>query len=154
MNIIVIMLDSFRADHLGIYAGDGSNEETPHINRFAQEAQVFARAYTGSFPTLPCRRNKLFYLPNDPGQEHKVLAELPDEGQHLYTIILNLIAQIDTEPAIAETYKSSPSQQTANPLHRIADTNDNGGYDQDFERQDGNVCKYDRCQNTTGHSVD
>jgi len=57
MNIIVIMLDSFRTDHLGIYAGDSSKAETPHINRFAQEALVFDRAYTGSFPTLPCRRD-------------------------------------------------------------------------------------------------
>ncbi|MEE2711025.1 MAG: hypothetical protein VYA69_15675 [Gemmatimonadota bacterium] len=89
------MLGSFRADHLGIYAGDGSNTETPHINRFAQEALVFAREYTGSFPPLPCRRDELFYL--------------PDEGQLLHTIILNLIAQTDTEPAISETYKSSPS---------------------------------------------
>jgi len=57
MNIIVIMLDSFRTDHIGAYAGDQTKAKTPHIDRFAQEALVFNQAYTGSFPTLPCRRD-------------------------------------------------------------------------------------------------
>ena len=57
MNIIVIMLDSFRTDHMGAYAGDHAKAKTPHIDRFAQEALLFNQAYTGSFPTLPCRRD-------------------------------------------------------------------------------------------------
>ncbi|MBT5875990.1 MAG: sulfatase [Candidatus Latescibacteria bacterium] len=57
MNIITIMLDSLRTDHLGAYAGDLSRAQTPHIDRFAEESLVFDRAYTGSFPTLPCRRD-------------------------------------------------------------------------------------------------
>lgn len=57
MNIITIMLDSLRTDHLGAYAGDLSRALTPHIDRFAEDALVFEKAYTGSFPTLPCRRD-------------------------------------------------------------------------------------------------
>lgn len=57
MNVIVIMLDSFRTDHMGAYAGEQAKAKTPHIDRFADEALVFDQAYTGSFPTLPCRRD-------------------------------------------------------------------------------------------------
>jgi len=42
-------------------------------------------------------------------QEHNVLAENPDKGRRLHTVILNLIAQTDTDPAIAAPYKNSPS---------------------------------------------
>ncbi|MBI3909333.1 MAG: sulfatase [Armatimonadetes bacterium] len=53
MNIILIVCDSWRRDFLGCY---GATEvETPHLDRFAQEAVVFDHAYAASFPTLPCR---------------------------------------------------------------------------------------------------
>ena len=31
--------------------------KTPNMDRFASEAVVFDKAYAGSFPTLPCRRD-------------------------------------------------------------------------------------------------
>lgn len=57
MNLIVVMLDSLRVDHLGAYAGAEARARTPHIDRFAEEALVFDGAWAGSFPTLPCRRD-------------------------------------------------------------------------------------------------
>ena len=72
MNVICIMLDSLRTDHVGAYGKahtGGSDAEawpggagqararTPAMDRFAQSSLVFDRAYAGSFPTLPCRRD-------------------------------------------------------------------------------------------------
>lgn len=52
MNIIVIVLDSLRVDHLGCYGGE---IQTPNINAFAEEATVMENAYSENLPTLPCR---------------------------------------------------------------------------------------------------
>ena len=60
MNIITIASDTLRYDCVA-YHGRGPNgwdivrPRTPNIDRFAQEATVFDRAYAGSFPTLPMR---------------------------------------------------------------------------------------------------
>ena len=55
MNFIVIVSDTFRRDHLGCYGNAWIS--TPHLDRFAEHAIVFDRAYAGSFPTVPNRRN-------------------------------------------------------------------------------------------------
>ncbi len=52
MNIIVILADSCRVDHLGFYGGD---VETPNVDRLAAESAVFEGAYGENLPTLPCR---------------------------------------------------------------------------------------------------
>lgn len=57
MNFIYINSDSLRRDHLGCYGNDWIH--TPNIDKFASEAAVFDRAYTGSFPTVPNRRDVL-----------------------------------------------------------------------------------------------
>ena len=57
MNVICIMLDSLRTDHVGAYAGAAARARTPNMDRFAAESLVFESAYAGSFPTLPCRRD-------------------------------------------------------------------------------------------------
>jgi arylsulfatase A-like enzyme len=53
MNIIMIMSDSFRQDHLGCY-GNGWIE-TPNLDRLASESVVFENAYCEGLPTLPVR---------------------------------------------------------------------------------------------------
>jgi arylsulfatase A-like enzyme len=53
MNIVFIMSDSFRYDHLG-FTGSGKCE-TPNLDRFAESAHVFNKAYISSFPTIPNR---------------------------------------------------------------------------------------------------
>jgi len=61
MNIILIVSDTLRYDCVAYHGRDPigwdilKRPATPHIDRFAQEAAVFDRAYTGSFPTLPMR---------------------------------------------------------------------------------------------------
>ncbi|MHA2204157.1 MAG: sulfatase-like hydrolase/transferase, partial [Candidatus Hodarchaeales archaeon] len=53
MNVIVIMLDSFRKDHLGCYGNRWIN--TPNIDKFASDAVVFDHAYAEGLPTIPVR---------------------------------------------------------------------------------------------------
>ncbi len=52
MNIIVIVADSLRYDHVGCCGGRAM---TPNIDAFAAEAMAFDQAYSENLPTLPCR---------------------------------------------------------------------------------------------------
>ena len=52
MNIILIVSDTLRRDHLGCYGG--KVVLTPNLDRLAEEAVVFDQFYSGSFqPALP-----------------------------------------------------------------------------------------------------
>jgi arylsulfatase A-like enzyme len=53
MNVIVIMLDTLRYDHLGCYGNTWI--KTPNIDKFAKDAFLFTRAYAEGLPTLPVR---------------------------------------------------------------------------------------------------
>jgi arylsulfatase A-like enzyme len=60
-NLIVIMLDSFRQDHVGVYHGGRAPFpgiapcRTPNLDRFASQCLVFESAYPEAFPTIPVR---------------------------------------------------------------------------------------------------
>jgi arylsulfatase A-like enzyme len=54
MNVILVILDSLRKDHVGIYGNDGIR--TPSLNALAKESLRFTRAYPESIPTLCARR--------------------------------------------------------------------------------------------------
>jgi arylsulfatase A-like enzyme len=53
MNVIVLMNDTFRRDHMGAYGNDWI--QTPNFDRLASESAVFDRAYIASYPTIPNR---------------------------------------------------------------------------------------------------
>ncbi|MBD3181539.1 sulfatase-like hydrolase/transferase [Candidatus Poribacteria bacterium] len=53
MNIIVIITDSLRVDHVGCY---GSHVKTPNLDRLAAEGTKFLHAYSENLPTMPTRR--------------------------------------------------------------------------------------------------
>lgn len=53
MNVLLIISDTLRRDYLGFYGAAGMH--TPNLDRLAGESLVFDRAYSGSYPTLPCR---------------------------------------------------------------------------------------------------
>jgi len=61
MNIIVIVLDSLRQDHVGLYhrgAGpfpDVAACQTPNLDHFAQDCIIFENAYPEGLPTMPVR---------------------------------------------------------------------------------------------------
>jgi len=53
VNVIVIMEDSLRKDHLGCYGNRWIR--TPNIDRFASEGIIFDSAYAEGLPTIPVR---------------------------------------------------------------------------------------------------
>ena len=54
MNVVLVILDSLRKDHIGAYGNDGI--ETPNLDALAAGSLRFTRAYPESIPTLPARR--------------------------------------------------------------------------------------------------
>jgi len=54
MNIVVIVLDTLRAKHLGCYGN--TKIRTPNIDAFDKRSVRFMRAYPESLPTIPVRR--------------------------------------------------------------------------------------------------
>ncbi len=57
MNIILIVSDTFRRDHLGCYGNAWIR--TPYLDRLAQQSIVIERCYAASFPTVPNRSDLL-----------------------------------------------------------------------------------------------
>ncbi len=61
MNVVVIVTDSMRADHLGCHplcqSYNARKVQTPNLDRFAAEATLFTQAYAESLPTMPTRHN-------------------------------------------------------------------------------------------------
>lgn len=53
MNVIVIVADSLRYDHLTVHGE--SPAETPHLEAFARESTVFDNCYAEGVPTIPAR---------------------------------------------------------------------------------------------------
>lgn len=54
MNIIVIVIDSLRYDHIGIH-DTGSGVKTPRMDEFARMSDFWDEAYSASYPTYPQR---------------------------------------------------------------------------------------------------
>lgn len=91
MNLIVIMLDSLRRDHLGCYGN--SWIKTPSIDKLAKESVVFENAYTEGLPTIPVRtelftgQDTLAFRPWQPlTKEDVTLSEIL--GKYEYTSAL------------------------------------------------------------------
>ena len=54
LNLIVIIADTWRADHLGCYGSE--RIKTPYLDKFAQQSVLFENASAEGLPTIPCRR--------------------------------------------------------------------------------------------------
>lgn len=93
MNVIVIISDSLRRDHVPCYASEVVPPKpelgppypvyAPYLAEFSSGAVVFDNAYVSSFPTVPCRNDILTgrytfaYKPWAPmGDEQFILSEL------------------------------------------------------------------------------
>ncbi len=55
MNVVVVMLDSLRQDHVACYGWDDIRVDTPHLDAFAAEAVLFDNVYPEGLPTIPVR---------------------------------------------------------------------------------------------------
>ena len=53
-NLVFIVADTFRADHLGCYGS--TTVKTPRLDELAREGTTFTSAYADGLPTIPCRR--------------------------------------------------------------------------------------------------
>ena len=56
-NVVVIVADTFRRDHLGAYGNP--RIRTPHLDEFARSSVVFDHHVLSSFPTMPARADIL-----------------------------------------------------------------------------------------------
>jgi arylsulfatase A-like enzyme len=56
-NVVVIVSDTLRRDHLGAYGNEWIR--TPALDRLAERAVVFDNHHVGSFPTMPARADLL-----------------------------------------------------------------------------------------------
>ncbi len=53
-NVVLVILDSLRKDHVGAYGNDWI--QTPTLDALARDSLRFTRAYPESMPTIPARR--------------------------------------------------------------------------------------------------
>ncbi len=56
-NVVVIVSDTFRRDHLGAYGN--THIRTPNLDAFARSSVTFDRHMVSSFPTMPARADML-----------------------------------------------------------------------------------------------
>jgi arylsulfatase A-like enzyme len=54
-NVVLVVADTFRRDHLSCYAAGEARARTPHLDRLAAQAAVFEHHYAAGFPTMPTR---------------------------------------------------------------------------------------------------
>ena len=54
MNVVVVIIDSLRKDHIGAYGNEWI--KTPNMDALARESLRFSRAYPESMPSIPARR--------------------------------------------------------------------------------------------------
>ncbi len=54
MNVVLVLIDSLRKDHVGAYGNDWI--ETPSLDALAKESLRFTRAYPEAIPSIPARR--------------------------------------------------------------------------------------------------
>ena len=53
LNVVLVMIDSLRRDHVGCYGG---RTHTPNLDAFAGRARRFAEPYPESLPTIQVRQ--------------------------------------------------------------------------------------------------
>ena len=56
MNVILVIVDSLRKDHVGAYGMERA-VKTPNLDALAKESLRFTRAYPESIPSIPARRS-------------------------------------------------------------------------------------------------
>lgn len=54
VNVVVVIVDSLRKDHVGAYGSDRAR--TPNMDALARESLLFTHAFPESLPTIPARR--------------------------------------------------------------------------------------------------
>ena len=107
MNVIILMNDSLRRDHVAAYgdpapwtrlgrAADEPFIHTPHLDRLAAQSALFDRFYVSSYPTIPCRTDLFtgrYSFPHRPWQplepDDVVLSELVSGAGYLPVLLFD-----------------------------------------------------------------
>jgi arylsulfatase A-like enzyme len=58
-NVVLIVIDTLRADYLGCYGGTATPTPTPNIDELARGGTRFTRVFPEAMPTVPTRRSIL-----------------------------------------------------------------------------------------------
>jgi len=154
-DVFVVMLDSFRQDHIGHYSNGRPIFEavapcrTPNLDKLAEQSIVFHNAYPAGLPTIPVRTELMtgqFTLPYKPWTpmhptEITVAEILKREGYvtglitdtyHLFKPGMNFHKGFDSFVWIRgqeyDAYNSGP------PVKRNIEDYVNQGYDENFRR--------------------
>ncbi len=168
MNLIVIVTDTFRADHLGCYGNE--RVSTPNLDRLAEQGVVFANCYADGLATIPARR--VFYTGNSilpeaewrplsPGDvtvaeilsEHDYTSGLVSDCYHQFKPNLNFHRGFDSWEWIRgqenDRWRSGP-RGAVNPRDHMPEHHWNPRYDetmrqyllnmQDREGEDDYIC--------------
>jgi arylsulfatase A-like enzyme len=93
MNVIWIISDTLRRDHVGVYGN--KNIRTPSLDAFASKSVRFDRHYIASFPTMPARadymtgRWTMSYMQWEPlsKDELRLPILLSDQGYHTAAVV-------------------------------------------------------------------
>lgn len=116
-NIVIILMDTLRADHLGAYGY--ARETSPEIDAIARRGTVFSTVYSVSNWTNPAIKSMFTgFLP----------LAVTREARHKEAIRIPLPAQVHT---FAELVRSAGYRTAALVDH--PGINPSGGYDQGFE---------------------
>ncbi|MGH3499525.1 MAG: sulfatase family protein, partial [Nocardioidaceae bacterium] len=75
MNVVILVVDQTRADHVGAY---GSSVRTPNIDALARSGTRFTRPHPESMPTVPVRRAIHTGLRSYPFRDWRPWKGLPD----------------------------------------------------------------------------
>jgi len=74
-NVVLIVMDTLRADHLGIYGY--ARDTSPHLDEFAASATVYHRAIASSPWTLPTHASLFTGLPSFLHGAHAFFVDMP-----------------------------------------------------------------------------
>ncbi len=83
MNVVLVAIDSLRADHLGCYGYDLPT--SPHIDVLAAESVLFERSFAPGIPTMPSFTTLMTGLHP---YRHGIVAHLTDRrvGPHIQSM--------------------------------------------------------------------
>ncbi|CAN5707739.1 sulfatase [soil metagenome] len=96
MNVVLIVIDSLRTDHVGAYGSRAV--KTPNLDSFAGESLKFTRAYPEATPTIPARRAIHTGMRSFPFRNW---SPRPDYDVNLY----GWRPLLDDQPTLAETLR-------------------------------------------------
>jgi arylsulfatase A-like enzyme len=107
-NLLLVMVDTLRADHLGLYGYE--RDTSPTLERLAQESRVFDRAISQSSWTLPAVAS---LLTGDTPPEHGVI-----EGVPLKTPTSTIGERLQAEGFTTFGFSANPLVGRLEAMHR------------------------------------